>query len=179
MSKRFTSLNDFSIPPLSIFLLRQAIEIKIGEMLNIGAIQTNDNKPVKVTTDKFISLLSEDNFVLPVKKSIIEKIDTWTNAYIHLGIVDYFWKVEFAQEILNPLFSLVPKPFAKESYYVNSLERDVKAIINGECKIIPLNNTPIWVELISDDDFIEVSRVGYEKYCREMQAKLMECLTKD
>ena len=68
ISQRIAYINDLSIPPLAIFLLRQAIELKIREILNIYSILDENGNIVKITVDKFLPLLNENNFILPVKK---------------------------------------------------------------------------------------------------------------
>ena len=76
------------------------------------------------------------------------------------------WKVEFAQEILLPLFSLMDKPYAyaRKNYYQENLMADIEKQVNGECVINWLDSTPIGVQLLDDDDFEQASKLGFHKY---------------
>lgn len=180
ISQRIAHINDLSIPPLAIFLLRQAIELKIREILNIYSILDKKDNIVRITGDKFLPLLNENNFILPVKKSILEKIHKWANEYVHLGSIDCFWKVEFAQFYLMDFFVLKHKVLALKPYYENEMQKDIQKIVQGECKIDKLREEPQNVELVEADTFskaqAEIKKIGFinffEKKEKEYLAEL-------
>ncbi len=94
----------------SIFLIRQAIELKVLESLQIEAVvNKKHSRPVKISPDRFISLLNSnavklqsvitENPVLDV--DLIKKVHSWTNAFIHSGQGYWFWEVEFVRFVLQ------------------------------------------------------------------------------
>lgn len=168
ISKRKAHIDDFAIPPLSIFLLRQAIELRIREILNINVLVNEKNQVIKITSDKFLPVLSENEVILPVKKHIIEKIHQWANEYVHLGNFDFFWKVEFAQFYLMDFFAPTNNAIALKSYFDDTLQADILGAVSGPARIVPLSSDPKCVELLDKDRFNEVQsnvrKMGYSKY---------------
>lgn len=63
--------------------------------------------PVKLRSDFFIDLAREceRDISLPVKLSLVKKIMTWSNEYIHQGKEPFLWEIDWAMFILAPLFS--------------------------------------------------------------------------
>lgn len=168
ISKRAVYLNDYSIPPLAIFLLRQAIELKICEILNIFIVVDENENVIKITGDKFLPLLTENYFILPVRKSVLEKIHKWANGYVHLGSIDYLWKVEFAQfYLMNFLMSNI-SAFVLKPYYENKMYEDIKTIVNGYFQIIPFKEKSNSIKLLELDIFTKtkqtVNEIGYKKF---------------
>lgn len=91
----------------AVFLIRQALELRIKEALGIHAvIDSTTGEPAKITAFAFLEILqeNEDKISLPINWTIFNKIVTWTNSTIHNGWMHPAWQVEFAQEILSPLF---------------------------------------------------------------------------
>lgn len=178
ISRRNVYINDFSVPPLAIFQLRQAIELKVCEILNVRVIVDDKDNIVKVTGEKFLPLLNEDNFIMPAKKSILLKIHKWANAYVHLGYIDDYWKIEFAQFYLTQFFAITSIVFALESYYNEELKRDISNIVKGNNKIIPLRKQASNVELLDAENFNnikkEVEKIGFNNYIEQREQRFFE-----
>ena len=94
----------------SIFFIRQAIELKVLESLQIEAVvNKKHSRPVKISPDMLISLLDSnavklqsftaENPVLDV--GLIKKVHSWTNAFIHSGHGYWSWEVEFVRLVLQ------------------------------------------------------------------------------
>lgn len=97
---------DFVIIPTSIFLIRQAIEIRLKNALGISHVKDEGGNIKKIFPIIFLDFLKSSALVyeFPVKYSIISKIHKWTQNYIHGGFMNYVWEIEWAQHMLKPLF---------------------------------------------------------------------------
>lgn len=97
----------------SIFLIRQSIELKIKNSIGLNRVVDSNGNPIKFKHDIIIDFIKEyeNYFEFPVKFSILNKIYNWTNYYIHNGIFDYYWLIDWSHIILNPLFA----PFRNET----------------------------------------------------------------
>jgi hypothetical protein len=98
--------------PTTIFLIRQAIEVKILETFGIKSykcINHNDYNPIIPISKllKFCKKLCNDGImVFPVDVDLIIAINTWCNYYIHTGnFVAAFWEIEWLHFIIQPLFT--------------------------------------------------------------------------
>jgi hypothetical protein len=97
--------------PTTIFLIRQAIEIKILETFGIKGykcINDSDHIP-KINISKllrFCKKLCENRIMdFPVDISLVVNINTWCNSYIHTGdFIANFWEIEWLHFIMRPLF---------------------------------------------------------------------------
>lgn len=87
-----------------IFFIRQAIELKVLETLNIEAVINEKYcRPVKVSPDAFMGLLTDSSIKLQdikgteqeVDVDFINSIHSWTNCFVHSGRGYWFWEVEF------------------------------------------------------------------------------------
>ena len=101
----------FAIRPTSIFLIRQAIEIRIKNGLGIDIITEKSGKLVKLPVEVLLQILEKvqknnpQSIDFPIKISILKKIIKWSNYYIHGGFSPFLWDIVWAQHILKPLFS--------------------------------------------------------------------------
>lgn len=156
-SKRFlrkeVNLSDIVTMPSSVFFIRQAIEIRLKNAFGIISIKDKKGKLKKITSENFLTLIDENSpdIELPVKKSVINKIHSWTNFYIHGGIINYAWHIEWAHYMLQPLFisdkiegvgwHISGSIKMKRSYY-NNFEHRIKELFkNAEgLKVIRMNN---------------------------------------
>lgn len=106
-----TRIGQFAMPALSIFAIRQAIELRLRYSLGILMICDNQGKMIRVTGEKFIDVfkrLAKNNskgIIFPMKYSVLLKIFNWSQYYIHGGIVFNIWEIEWAHYLLEPLFS--------------------------------------------------------------------------
>lgn len=103
------SIGHFAIMPTTIFLLRQAIEIRLKNALGIDIITNKNGKLIRITGEKLLPLIKDGkttgNIEFPIEISVVEKIHKWTNHYIHGGFIPYTWEIEWAYHLLNPLFA--------------------------------------------------------------------------
>ncbi|TYT75682.1 hypothetical protein [Desulfobotulus mexicanus] len=124
----------------SIFLIRQALEVKLFCALGIDNIQNTDGSIVKLTPDRLVDFYfnHSENIIMPktITKSVIKKIHSWTHNYIHTGILINHWLIDFALELLSPLMGLKVDEEAerfhinggisiKKQYYDNQLYDDL------------------------------------------------------
>lgn len=99
------TVGDFVIQPASVFMLRQAIELRIKNSLGIDFIVDKKRGFQKITAESFIDFVSSNpDIEFPVKKSIVKKIVNWSNYFIHVGFIPEIWKLEWAHYIIEPLF---------------------------------------------------------------------------
>ena len=91
----------------SIFLIRQSIELRLKNAIGVGNVIDLNGNPIKLRHDMIIDFIKnfESYFIFPIKFSLLNKIYKWTNVYIHNGIYDYLWLIDWAFIILNPLFT--------------------------------------------------------------------------
>jgi hypothetical protein len=91
----------------SVFLLRQAIELRIKRALGIEAIYDSSNHaPIIVSLSKLIDFVkhhpNEISFAVDWKQ--IEIINKWSNYTVHGGWVPPVWQIEFAQHLISSVF---------------------------------------------------------------------------
>lgn len=116
-------INDISQGPVSIFLIRQGIELRIIEILGIISINNRkDNSMVKVPPDKLLDILKNPQIKLPIEYSIIKKIHSWTNLYVHRAKIHDYWEMEWAIKTIQPF--IFDKTQIKKSYE-SQLKTDV------------------------------------------------------
>lgn len=97
------------IPKVSVFFIRQAIELRLNKMLGIYlAWDENKRLPKKVNLiTEVLELIKQhsNNIALPVPVTSLQNIYKWTNWYIHAGIHAPEYLIESALYFLKPLFS--------------------------------------------------------------------------
>lgn len=139
------TFSQFIRQPTAAFLLRQAIELRIKNCLGIYVIYDKSGMPAKITPDTFIDFIYDNNkIIFPIKKSILKKIHSWTNYYIHGGILPELWKIELAQCLLGDLFSGGEKPGVgfslygsiqiEKTYFENQIHQDLLTFIISTIK---------------------------------------------
>jgi hypothetical protein len=115
---QFKTFSHFIRQPTSAFLIRQSIELRVKNALGINVIFNKNGALLKLRPDLLIDFLySKSQITVPVKKSIVTKIHKWTNYYIHGGLLPEVWKIDFAHNILSPLFNCGEKPTVGWSFY--------------------------------------------------------------
>lgn len=140
------TVGTFVIPPTSIFLIRQAIELRLKNALGIDIITDKNGRILKIAGSLFIKLVKDapnDVIKFPVKTSLVMKIYEWTNYYIHAGFIPYTWEIEWAHYILDPLFS--PGHFGQtwslfgtvqiEKDYYSQIETEIRKIVSSHLNI--------------------------------------------
>jgi hypothetical protein len=101
------SSGGFVFAPSAIFMIRQAIELWLQAIFGIDyVIDANKNELVKLQPEKLFDLLDNANKLvnIPVPKSTIIKIHTWTQTFVHAGWIPPIWEIEHAQFVLKPIF---------------------------------------------------------------------------
>ncbi len=105
--RRHFFYNDISFSSISVFLIRQSIEIKTLNCLGIYNIIDKEEIPKKIKLEDLLSFIEKNKYIeFPVKKSLLLKIIKWSNSYIHRGVMHYHWEIILAHKILQPLFSM-------------------------------------------------------------------------
>lgn len=101
-------ISDFPVRPTAVFLIRQAMELRLKNMLGIHVVMDTDGRPIKLSGFIFLDLVkrygSEIEFPLP--EHVVRRIYEWTNYPIHGGLVHPMWQTEFARHVLGPLFEM-------------------------------------------------------------------------
>ena len=140
--------NDIAQAPVAAFLLRQSIELKILEILNIRCIwNKKQNKPLKLTADAFLPLIFlggiryyKDPFrnkELTVSETLLRKVHAWANPYVHTGNMQYLWEVEVArQAIVDFIMATVDIPEATRMEIPNLALQYVKEEYRDDCEVI-------------------------------------------
>jgi hypothetical protein len=102
-TRAYSSMSSFNA---SVFLIRQSIELKIKNALGINFISDNKGEMLKIPGDKFMDFFfNNEKIELPnIKKSIIRKIHSWTQYFVHGGYVLNIWQIDIAHSLLLPLF---------------------------------------------------------------------------
>jgi hypothetical protein len=89
-------------------IIRQAIEIKIKEIIGIIHITKKDGSFQFIPISKLIDFIIEDEkyFNLPIDVKILKYINIWTNTFTHSGITPFFWQSLEAIDAIEKLFSI-------------------------------------------------------------------------
>lgn len=105
--KRHFHYNDISFSSISVFLIRQSIEIKILNCLGIYSIVDKNEVPKKFKLEDILSFIEKTQSIkFPLKKSLLLKIVKWSNSYVHRGVMHFHWEIVLAHKVLQPLFSM-------------------------------------------------------------------------
>lgn len=173
IARRTVFINDICTVPVSIFQLRQAIELRICEVLGIYSMYNEDNQIIKITSEKLFEVNSiEDNYILPLKKSILLNIHSWTNLYIHKGYVDDLWLIDFALNLVDDF--ICKNIYVRAEYYnctyINEISEKIHVPIEKIQRIKNNHN----VILIQDNIEFEkcmksIMKVGYKEYEKKQQ----------
>lgn len=105
----YQKYSNLTLHSTSIFLIRQALELRMRNIFGIEDIIDEKGNYLYATSLLFIEILSKGfkNSLIqfPIKISIIKKIFEWTNYYIHNAKIPFIWEIDWAQSILKPLFT--------------------------------------------------------------------------
>lgn len=121
-----TSRNfNFSTMPT---LIRQSIEIKLKNMIGLEKVEKVGGGfkfiPVSSLLDFFIKKTEFVEF--PVCLNALKAINTWTNTFVHTGVVPFCWQSLEAVDLIEDLFSI--KNYISGSLSIHGftyLKRDV------------------------------------------------------
>jgi hypothetical protein len=93
---------------LSVFALRQALELRMKNSIGIGNILDGDGKDAKIKHDFFPNFinLNLDLFKTPFDNlTYLMKVYKWTNYFIHYGLTPRVWELNFALKYAEPMFN--------------------------------------------------------------------------
>ena len=123
--------------PVSIFLLRQTIEVYGKRLLGVHSV-TNEQgqRATGVSTQvawdfiKAETLKPNCRITLPTNIDIIRKVEEWTNYYVHTGDIPEIYLIENAIHLVTPII-----------YPLNSTEKNYKnsIVFLGTTKIKDYN----------------------------------------
>lgn len=99
---------DFSSMPT---LIRQAIELKVKNMIGLEKIAGKNGKFKMVSISALLNFFIDNGKFLemPVSLEDLKAINNWTNTFIHTGIVPFCWQSLEAIDIIEDLFSIEKK----------------------------------------------------------------------
>lgn len=105
----YQKYSNLTLHPTSVFLIRQALELRLRNIFGIDDIIDENGNYLHATSSLFIEILNQglkDNLIqFPIKISIIKKIFEWTNYYIHNAKIPFIWEIDWAHSILKSLFT--------------------------------------------------------------------------
>lgn len=91
-------------------LIRQAIEIKVKNMIGIHSIVGKNNKPTIISISDLLDFLDflekYEKLHLPTPIGTLKSINNWTNQFIHTGIMQYSWQSLEAIDLIEPMFAI-------------------------------------------------------------------------
>ncbi len=135
--------------PVSVFLLRQTIEVYGKRTLGFYRITEPSGNRAKISTQvawdfiKQESLKSNPRITLRVPVDVVRRVETWTNMYVHTGNIPDIYLIENAIQFIWPL--IFPQNSTERNYRnqavfagtaiirnYTSVKRDFELFINGE-----------------------------------------------
>jgi len=96
---------NFSTMPT---LIRQSIEIKLKNMIGLEKVQKVGGGFKFVPINSLLDFFNNNsNFIeFPVCISLLKAINTWTNTFVHSGVVPFCWQSLEAVDLVESLFSI-------------------------------------------------------------------------
>lgn len=117
---RYQFCDNVDAIPVTMFQIRQMIELRLWEIFGIDSIIDDKGDLIKITADKLLSIPGLDqNVDFHAKLSNIKHIHTWTNIYVHAGVSGFHWQIDFAY---NYLMDFVLKPAVVDDDYTEMLD---------------------------------------------------------
>lgn len=144
---------------ISIFQIRQAIEVKLKNILGIDFILSNNNI-LKIEGDKLLDFISKNKNIEFDREIInidmLRKIHNWTQYFIHSGNICDIWKIHIAHKILSNMFnfgiainnsiricSIYGAVKINKEYYNNNLENELISYLKSSCIVNKNSNIKI------------------------------------
>lgn len=136
------SHGEFVFGPTSIFLLRQSIELWLKGIFGIQYISSASKKAIKLPPEILFNLIDSvgKKVKLPIPKSVIVKIHSWSQPYIHAGWLIHIWEIEHAQHVLRPIF--YPSNVLINRNHFDNIENQLKKLLREESLIIHRMKNP-------------------------------------
>ena len=141
-SNEKSSLSHRSAINLSVFTLRQSLELKFRKVLGLIYIHDKNGTSAKIKHEYIPEFLEKNLTELEVNYDSINgviKIYKWTNSTIHTGIIPYIWELDFALDYCSNLFT--PDESSSNGYWsihssvkIKNYDRFINRFVNGFCK---------------------------------------------
>lgn len=89
-------------------LIRQAIEIKIKNMIGLEGVKSKKGGFKMVAISNILEFFNESPIFLelPISITTLSAINRWTNTFVHSGVVPFCWQSLEAIDLIEPLFSI-------------------------------------------------------------------------
>jgi hypothetical protein len=121
------NVGNIVIEPTAVFLLRQAIELRLLGMFGIASVRYPNGRTVKAPGNFLFAIIkkNKNHINLPVKLSILKKIYEWSNMFVHTGREMWPWEVELAEFLLAPLFETETSEGVAATYGQTKISREL------------------------------------------------------
>jgi len=164
IKNRYLYKDDIATVPVVIFQMRQIIELRILEILGIRAIVTDDGVLEKITANTFLDMKDfSTDVIMPIDKGTLNKIYTWTCAYVHRGVSGAYWLIDFLYSYLIDF--TIEDTFMKESF-ANTLIERISDYTHVKKENIIMSEMRA-ARVIKDTEFDEIKAHIYEKGYRK------------
>lgn len=89
-------------------LIRQAIELKVKEMIGLDSVKSKDGDYAMAPISKLLGFFQKhpDFLDLPIRIEVLASINRWTNTFVHTGIIPFCWQSLEAIDLIEDLFSI-------------------------------------------------------------------------
>jgi hypothetical protein len=96
---------NFSTMPT---LIRQSIEIKLKNMIGLEKVQKIGGGFTFIPINSLLDFFADNpKFIrFPVCINLLKAINTWTNTFVHSGVVPFCWQSLEAVDLIENLFSI-------------------------------------------------------------------------
>jgi hypothetical protein len=164
IKNRYLYKDDIATVPVVIFQMRQIIELRILEILGIRAIVTDDGLLKKITANTFLNMKDfATDVIMPIDKGTLNKIYTWTCAYVHRGVSGAYWLIDFLNSYLTDF--TIEDAFIKESF-ANTLMERISDYTHVKKENIIMSKMRA-ARVVKDMEFDEIKMYIYEKGYRK------------
>ncbi len=95
---------NFSMMPT---LIRQAIEIKIKNMIGLEKVTQKNGRFKIIPINSLLDFFERNDFIsIGVPISTLKSVNTWTNTFVHTGITPFCWQSLEAIDLIEACFSI-------------------------------------------------------------------------
>ncbi|WP_461535173.1 hypothetical protein [Spongorhabdus nitratireducens] len=87
-------------------LIRQAIEIRVKNMIGLEKVEKVGGGFKFIPISKLLDFFGENDKYLeiPVSIEVLKNINTWTNTFVHTGVVPFCWQSLEAVDLIEDFF---------------------------------------------------------------------------
>ncbi|MGB7748665.1 MAG: hypothetical protein WBN75_15425 [Verrucomicrobiia bacterium] len=115
-------LSHMSAVSLSVFALRQAVEVRFRRAIGIERIVDDNANDAKLRHDFMLEFFAENPDLVALKVGSMTNLTLiykWTNYSIHTGSMPNMWEIQFALDYCSKLFE-PDKPDPKKGWSIDS-----------------------------------------------------------